>query len=166
MRLRARLQHELRTRLALHLPEAMATVWDHQAVVVAIEKLDFKPAGGWRDDWAYLTAFAGTIRAELRSDNVDALPVEMLISDLIRDPITLTPDRGAAIGTTTEAARAVLIELRDALRDQDVVSGLRFDVQGHILGHAPDPGRPSAPMLGETPNVGPGHHGDYRPIGG
>ncbi len=50
MRLRARLQSELHRRLALHLPAAMATVWDHQAVVVAVERLTFKPAGGWQGD--------------------------------------------------------------------------------------------------------------------
>lgn len=166
MRLRTRLQDELRRRLALHLPAAMATVWDHDAVVVAIEKLDFKPAGGWRDDWAYLTAFTGVVRAELRGDDVDALPVEPLISDLIRHPMTLLPEVGTSVGATTEAGRAVLIELRDTLRDMDVVSGLRFDVQGHILGRAPDPGQPGSPMLGEAPAIGPGHQGDYRPIGG
>lgn len=166
MHLRARLQDDLRARLALHLPAAMATVWDHQAVVVAIEKLDFKPAGGWRDDWAYLTAFTGVVRAELRGDDVDVLPVEALISDLIRNPITLLPDAATAPGDLSEAGRAVLIELRDTIRDMDVVSGLRFNVQGHILGRAPDPGQPGAPMLGEAPEIGPGHLGDYRPIGG
>lgn len=135
-------------------------------MVVVIEKMDFKPAGGWKGDWAYLTAFTGIVRAELRGDDVDALPVELLISDLIRDPVTLLPGADIPIGGTTEAARAVLIEMRDTLRDQDVVSGLRFNVQGHILGHAPDPGRPPEPMLGQAPDIGPGHQGDYLPVGG
>ena len=165
MRLRHRLQDDLRARLALHLPDAMATAWDHQAVLVAIEKLDFKPAGGWRDGWAWLTAFTGVVRAELRGDDVDALPVEALIADLIRNPVTLLPEN-VAPGEMTEAGRADLVELRDTLRDMDVVSGLRFAVQGHILGRATDPGRPDAPMLGEAPEIGPGHQGGYRPMGG
>lgn len=155
MRLRHRLQDELRRRLALHLPDALATVWDHQAVVVAVERLTFKPAGGWCGDWAYLTAFSGAVHAELRGNDVDELPVEPLLSDLIADPILLLPVSGTPTGATTETARAVLIEMRDVVRDQHVVSALRFEVEGHILGRAPDPGRPNAPMLGQAPRSAP-----------
>lgn len=165
MRLRTRLQDELRRRLTLHLPEAMATVWDHHAVVIAIEKLDFKPAGGGRDGWAYLAGFTGAVRAELRDDDVDTLPIEPLIADLIHDPLTLPPEEAPA-GTISETARATLIELRDVIRDMDVVSALRFDIQGQILRRTPDPGRPNAPMLGAAPDIGVAHQGDYRPIGG
>ncbi|MDO5643904.1 MAG: hypothetical protein Q4G26_16140 [Paracoccus sp. (in: a-proteobacteria)] len=50
MRLRARLQDQLHARLTEHLPEATRTVWDHAAVVIVIEKLDFTSAGGVRDN--------------------------------------------------------------------------------------------------------------------
>lgn len=157
MRLRTRLQSELHRRLALHLPAALATAWDHQAVVVVVERLTFKPAGGWRGDWAYLTAFEGVVLAELRGNNADDLPVEPLLSDLIADPILLLPDPATPTGSMTETVRAVLIEMRDVLRDQDVVSALRFQISGNMLGRSPDPGRPSAPMSG--------HQDGYDQIG-
>ena len=103
--------------------------------------------------------------AELRGNTADDLPVEQLLSDLIADQILLLPDPSTPTGAMTETARAVLIEMRDVIRDQDVASALRFQVSGNMLGRAPVAGRPAAPMLGAAPNIGPGHQGDYDQIG-
>ncbi|MDO5643966.1 MAG: hypothetical protein Q4G26_16450 [Paracoccus sp. (in: a-proteobacteria)] len=166
MNLRIRLQAELSRRLSAHLPQAMATVWDHASVVIVIEQLTYKPAGGSRGDWAFLTAFSGIVRAELRADEIDALPVEALICDLVRDPIQLLPDPETAPGGLTEAARIILAETRDHLRDTDVATGLRFSVEGHIMGRARAPDIPNAVMLGQSPAIGPGHQDNYDDMRG
>lgn len=165
MRLRARLQDELRDRLAEHLPEAMATIWEHASVVIVIEKLDFKPAGGVIDDWSNLAAFSGTVRAELRADGIDDLPLEALIADLVQHPL-LVGNADVLPGETSEGARCVLKEMRDTLTDQQVATGLRFDVTGQIVRRMAITSIPGAVMIGEAPEIGPGNEADYSQIGG
>lgn len=165
MRLRARLQQELAARMAVFLPEAMATAWDHSAVVIAIEQLTFKPAGGIVEPWRSLSSFEGIMRAELRADTADGLPVEPLISDLVTAPLFISEDPATAIGALTESARAVLIEMRDTLRDQQVISGLRFKVTGLIVRREAPAAQPLA-MIGAAPKIGPRHQDDYQQIGG
>ena len=165
MRLRTRLQEELRARLTEHLPEAMATIWDAASVVIVIEKLDLKSAGGIRDGWHDLAAFTGTVRAELRADDIDALPVEALLADLVQRPLLVLP-LDVPPTETSETARCVLAEMRDTLSDQQVAIGLRFLVAGQIVRRVADVGLPGAVMIGAAPETGPGNEGDYQQIGG
>lgn len=164
MRLRTRLQDQLRARLSEHLPEAMATVWDTTSVVIAIEKLDFKPTGGTDGDWRHMAAFSGVVRAELRADNIDQLPIEALLSDLVKGPLHI-PEADVAPGEITETARCVLKELRDTLTDQQVATGLRFEVSGLIVRRMAIGAVPTAVLTGAAPATGPGHAGDYRRLG-
>jgi uncharacterized protein (DUF2267 family) len=132
MRLRTRLQDELTQRLNATLPEAIATVWDHRAVLVAIEQMKFTPAGGIENDWERETEFDGVVRAELRADGIDALEVEPLIADLVKNPVHLNFDPDQSEGELSERARILLAEWRDSIRDQTVVSALRFSVSGTL----------------------------------
>lgn len=162
MRLRTRLQNELKSRLAAHLPEALGTVWDHAAVLVAVEQLTFKPAGGHEGDWERLAEFQGVVRSELRADRIDALTVEPLIASLVADPVFLDFE-AAEPRQLTEKARIVLVEFRDAIRDQDVVSSLRFTVSGTLARADTPPDRPQL-LVGQAPYIGAGHEDDYTPI--
>ncbi len=166
MRLRARLQDALRARLAALLPEAMTTVWDHQSVVVAIEKLDFKPSGGIRDHWESCASFSGVVRVELRADGIDTLPVEALLSDLLLNRMHIAEDATVPVGALSETASVTLLDLRDTLTDQQVATGLRLGVTGLIVRRAVRPAPIAAVMVGSAPDIGPGHEADYHQIGG
>lgn len=164
MRLRTRLQDELKSRLSAHLPEALGTVWDHAAVLVAVEQLTFKPAGGHEGGWERLAEFQGVVRSELRADRIDALTVEPLIASLVADPVFLDFEAAEEPQQLTEKARIVLAEFRDAIRDQDVVSSLRFTVSGTLARADAPPARPQL-LVGQAPHIGAGHEDDYTPIG-
>lgn len=161
MRLRQRLQNELAVRLRAHLPEAVATIWDHQSVVIAIEKLEYQSTGGARNCWAHLTQFTGVVRAELRGDGIDDLSIEALIADLVCQPLFVSGDATIPDGAISETARAVLMESRDTIRDTQVATQLRFDVAGHILRRENDPARPSL-MISDAPEVGAAHADAYQ----
>lgn len=132
MRLRMRLKDELALRLAAHLPEATATAWDAQSVIVAVEQLKFTSTGGVQDGWELRANFEGAVFAELRADQIDALTVESLIADLCVSPLHVNFAPETPEGALSERARAKLAELRDTVRDTQVVSRLRFTVSGTI----------------------------------
>ena len=152
MRLRARIAEELQTRLAMALPEAMATVWDASAVLVMVESVSFKPASGFEGDFNRRASFEGVIRAELKSGQIDDLGCEALIASLLTQPVFLNLPGGdddvGALDPHSIKARLVLSDWRDAIRDQMVVSALRFNVTGAIYEYSPDPGARCWPFAG------------------
>jgi hypothetical protein len=165
MRLRTRLSEELKARLTLLLPEAVETVWDHAAVVVAIEQLKFTSTGGLDGDWALSTKFEGVVRAELRANAIDALEVEPLIANLVAKPIFLDFVADADVDQLSERARIVLADWRDTIRDQDVASTLRFTVSGLIASYAGPVDRPEI-VMSAAPATGPDNEGEYGPLDG
>lgn len=173
MHLRTRFAAEIGSRLRATLPEAMATVWDHQAVLVAIEQIKVTPAGGTeggiKSDWERIAALSGIVRAELRADRIDTLQVEPLIATLVTSPVHLRFDPGVPEGTLSEQARLVLLDWRDVVRDSQVVSALRFSLEGTIARRR-GPGQRPRMWIGQAPGIGPGigpdHMSDYRPVEG
>lgn len=151
MRLRSRFADEIKARLALELPEAIATIWDNQAVVVAVEQLSFKSTGGFDVDWQRQATIGGVIRAELRADGVDALEVEPLIANLMQQSVFLDYDADAQPGDLSERARFVMLDWRDTVRDGGVASALRFSVDGTLAAYNPPTINPAAliPQIGE-----------------
>lgn len=145
MYLRDKVRLELETRLAAHLPAALQTTWDTSAILVMVEGLSFKPASGFKGDWERQASFAGVIRAEIRNDTGENPLPEMLAISLMRDPIFIAlPDIDEVAPTEGEPrpkARLMLRDLRDAVREKQVVAALRFDAEGEICTYAPDPGR-------------------------
>jgi len=163
MRLRTRLSTELKARLMVSLPEAIATVWDHAAVLVVIEQLKFTPAGGVMNDWALLTQFEGIVRAELRADGLDSFVVEPLIANLVADPVFLDFDPTVQVDQLSERARAVLVDWRDTVRDQHVASALRFTVSGTLAAYAGPFNRPQL-LASAAPEIGANHESSYAPV--
>ncbi|MFV0410239.1 MAG: hypothetical protein ACK5LJ_11260 [Paracoccus sp. (in: a-proteobacteria)] len=163
MRLRARFAAEMKSRLTASLPEALETVWDHQAVVVAVEQIKFTSAGGVEGDWGRKATLAGVVRAELRADEIDALEVEPLIADLLARPVHLPFDTALPAGHLSEKARFVLADWRDVIRDTQIASALRFTVEATIAAHLGPHARPEL-LIGQAPDIGPGHAGDYTPL--
>ncbi len=139
MRLRTRFAAEMQSRLIASLPEAVETVWDGQAVVVAVEQIKFTPAGGIEGEWERKAVLSGVVRAEIIADNVDTLEVEPLIADLVATPAVLGYVAETPLGHLSEKARFVLADWRDAIRDTQVISALRFTAEATIAEHI-DPG--------------------------
>lgn len=131
MRLRTRFADEIRSRMTALLPEAMATVWDVQSVVVAVEQIKFTSAGGLEGEWLRKASLSGVAVAELRADEIDTLEVEPLIASLVTDPPHLVYEAGP-VGQFSERARFVLADWRDVIRDSQVASALRFSVEATI----------------------------------
>jgi|GEM_PF-3527756 len=146
MRLRKQAADALHIRLQQTFPEALDTVWDTQAVVIAVETLKFTPAGGHKGDWVRKASFEGVLRAEIRIDHVDDALPELLAISLTSDPMFLElPDpvlQQIAFGEAWSKARLMFKDARDVVRDQSVVSALRFDAHGELYVHDADPGRP------------------------
>lgn len=164
MRLRTRMQAELQTRLSATLPEVLATVWDHQSVIVVVEQLKFTSCGGNdKDGWAQTTKFSGVLRAELRADDIDTLEVEPLIADLMAKPLHLLRDDAAPVDSLSETARAILVDWRDVVRDTQVVAALRFNVDGTILRRVPMAKVPEL-LISEAPEIGPGNEHHYQRV--
>lgn len=163
MRLRARFIEALKLRLADTLPEATASVWGQVDPVVAIEQLAFGAKGGierdFGNDFSLIARFDGFLRVELHADAIDTLVVEPLISDIVGRNIFLPFEPAGAL---TEKARFVLVELRDAVRDTQVVSVLRFMVEGALARQVEAAARPAI-LASRVPHVGPEHLGNYRP---
>jgi hypothetical protein len=135
MRLRKRMRDALTARCEAVLPEVLVSAWGPLDAVVSIESLAVEPQGGIEDrdgaSYEMVAQLAGVVRADLRADTADALPLEPLIASLVADTIHLAREVGDA-GTVTVRLRANLIELRDEVRDQDVATGLRFRVEGDV----------------------------------
>ena len=163
MRLRKRLSDQLKARLLATLPQAVETVWDHVAVVVAVEQITFTSAGGHEGDWERATEFKGLVMAELRADAIDSLEVEPLIADLVAKRIFLEFPQDAESGMIAEKARVTLADWRDVIRDQDVASKLRFNVEGVIARKDTPAMRPEF-MMGAAPEIGPEHEDAYTSI--
>ena len=150
MRLRTRFADEIHSRLQAFLPDAMDTVWDIKSVVVAIEQIKFTSAGGLEGNWDRNATFTGVVRGELRSENIDALPVEPLIASLVAAPVFLEFDAGVPLGGLSEKARFILADWRDVIRDAQVASALRFNVEGTLAAHTnPDPMADTVVIAGE-----------------
>ena len=147
MRLREKVKVALQARLAAHLPEALSTAWDVDAVIVMVESLTFSPSSGFKGDWERRAHFEGVIRAELKSDGIDDLELDLLIAALVKRPLFVTipglDDIPPGPGDVVPIARLKLLEMRDTVRDQMVVSALRFEVTGQLCAYSPDPGRPT-----------------------
>lgn len=166
MRLRTRLSDELKERLIGTLPSAVETVWDTVAVVVAIEQLKFTSAGGFegtQGEWGRKAEIEGIVRAELRADAIDSLEVEPLISNLVGDTVFLDFDDATEIGALTERARIILADWRDTIRDQNVVSAMRFTVSGTLAERLDIPERPEL-LIGQAPEIGPGNEAKYQSV--
>lgn len=169
MRLRSRFEQILSDRVAQYLPAALETVWDKTGVVAAIESLKFSPnSGSITDkkagfDVEFLANVNGVVRVEIRMDEIGALVIEPLLASLVGDSVFVPLDPEVAEGGITEKARLTLIDLRDAIRETQVVSVLRFTVDGVIMRRLPDAQRPAL-MIGEAPAIGAGHEGDYDPL--
>lgn len=166
MRVRTRFGDLIKARCAQLLPEALATVWDKADVVCAIESLKFMPGVGHVDpDWALEAQFEGVLRVELHANGIDTLLFEPLLASLIAEPPILRPNADAEAGDMSERARAILIELRDTVRDREVVTALRFTLNGDIITRDPEPVAPEA-LISQAPDIGLGHEEDYTPITG
>jgi len=165
MRLRTRFADEIKTRLLALLPEAVATVWDAQVVVVAVEKIGFTSAGGLEGEWERNAELDGVVRVELRADKIDVHEVEPLIADLLARTVFLDFAADAALGEMSEKARFELSEWRDTLRDTQLVSALRFKVTATLATYAGPGTRPDL-LIGQAPEIGPGSEGSYTPITG
>lgn len=143
MQLREKVKAEIETRLGEFLPQALETTWDVDAVLVMIESIAFKPESGFKGDWQFHTNLQGVIRAELKSDHVDDLNAQRLIASLAKIPLFVSFPESAEAGAHEVKARLVLLDWRDALRNQMIVSALRFEVKGTLGEFSPDPGRVS-----------------------
>ena len=130
MNLRTRFSAEITNRLRLLLPQAIESAWEVDAVVVAIEQIKFVSTGGYDGGWARLVTMSGVLRVELRSDGIDELALEPLIASLVAAPVRMDFDEVVEVGAMSERARLTLIEVRDTIRDMDVASTLRFNVEG------------------------------------
>ncbi|MGD9918598.1 MAG: hypothetical protein AB7U46_11290 [Paenirhodobacter sp.] len=166
MHLRTRFISEVALRMSATLPEAMVSAWGDVHPTAAIEALSFKSTGGIlqeRDaDWELVSNLTGYLRLELRADAIDALPVELLIANLVGDTVLL-PFEMVGSGALTERARFTLAELRDTVRDTQVVSSMRFAVDGVIARRAEAVQRPEI-MISRAPNVGVDHAQDYAAL--
>ena len=165
MRLRTRFAAEMQSRLIASLPEVVETVWDAQAVVVAVEQIKFTSAGGIEGDWERKATLTGVVRAELRADEIDALEVEPLIANLVAAPVHFGFDAETPLGNLSEKARFVLADWRDVIRDTQVASALRFTVEATIATHAGPGVRPDL-LIGQAPEIGPDHAGAYTSVTG
>lgn len=170
MRLRTRFEELMKERVAEYLPAAVATVWDAIGLVAAIETIKFEPVGGVQTDdtgveWNVQASLSGVIWVEMRADAIDALVVEPLVANLVSCPAFVSVDPAAADGEMTEQARCTLIEMRDAVRDTQIVSKLRFSVQGFIMERIENMDRPAL-MVGQYPETGADHEADYKPLDG
>lgn len=165
MEIRGKMQAALRARLVDHLPAALETVWDAQSVVVAIEKMNVTPASGHHaPEWALRGKMTGQVVAEIRADQIDQMALEPLLVSLMGDPLWMSlPDPAdMPMGGVTVCGRAVLLSLRDVLRDGGVVTALRFTVDGWIVQHVAPGAAPDQVMVGQAPRIGPDHTGDYE----
>ncbi len=166
MRLRSRIVDALKLRLAACLPEATASVWGEVAPVVAIEQLTIKSTGGIErdggNDFSLTATFTGFARVELHGAAIDALVLEPLLSDLAERNLFL-PFEAVDPDQLTEKARLVLTELRDTVREAQVVSALRFSLTGALARRVSGQPRPEL-LVSRAPNVGADHLGDYRPV--
>ena len=152
MDLRKHIKQELGARLAEHLPNALQTTWDTSAILVMVEGLTFKPASGFKGDWERKATFTGMIRAEIRNDTGESPLPEMLVMSLLCNPIFIDlmaiDAKAPTQGEPRPKARLVLRDLRDAVREAQVVTALRFDAEGEICTYAPDPGRGTGLLQG------------------
>lgn len=137
MQLRTRFSAEIIKRLRVLLPQAIEAVWDVDAVVVAIEQIKFVSTGGHDGSWARLVTMSGVLRVELRSDGIDELALEPLIASLVAAPVRMNFDEAVEVGALSERARLTLIEVRDTIRDMDIASTLRFNVEGVLARRDP-----------------------------
>lgn len=165
MRLRTRFAAEITARLSALLPEAIETAWDGGGVVVAVEKIGFKPAGGTESTWERRLALSGVVAVELRADRIDTLEVELLIANLVGAPPFLDFAPDTSLGELSERARFVLSEWRDVVRGTQVASMLRLTVTGIVAENVGLSARPQA-LGSNAPQVGVGHEGDYSPVDG
>lgn len=163
MRLRQRLQDQFHDRMRAHLPDAMVTAWDAATVVLAVEQLLLNSDGSAKVGWHAVAGFTGIAQAELRGDDIDSLAAEALIGSLITSPLTLVVDDALGEGCISEAARAVLFEMRDTVRDSQIVTLLRFRLSGQLMRRAYDPVRPLL-LASAAPQIGPGHADDYAAV--
>jgi hypothetical protein len=164
MQLRTRFKTEIRARLVTLLPQAVETVWDTASTVVMSEQLKFVSAGGADPDhWERRATVSGIMALELRANTLNELPVEPLIANLIHAPVYLAYDPTVAVGDISENARFVLEDWRDAIRDTNVATKLRFSVEGTLAKRVDISTRPDL-LIGQAPNIGPGHLPDYTQI--
>jgi hypothetical protein len=163
MRLRTRFAAEIKTRLLALLPEAVATVWDAQVVLVAVEKIAFTSAGGLEGEWERRARMTGVVRVELRADVIDAQEVEPLIADLLARTVFLDYAPDTALGEMSEKARFELSDWRDTLRDAQLISALRFNVDAALATYTGPAQRPDL-LISQAPEIGPGQEGEYAPI--
>lgn len=152
MNLRTRFSAEITNRLRLLLPQAIESAWEVDAVVVAIEQIKFVSTGGYDGGWARLVTMSGVLRVELRSDGIDELALEPLIASLVAAPVRMDFDEVVEVGAMSERARLTLIEVRDTIRDMDVASTLRFNVEG-ILARRDPAGEPPTVLTINAANL-------------
>ncbi len=158
MQLRDKIRAKLEARLAAHLPDVLQTSWDTSAILVMVESLAFKPASGFKGDWERRASFTGVIRAEIRTDNGENPRPEMLAISLLTEPLFValpgSDEVAPDIGEPCPKLRLVFRDIRDAIREKQVVAALRFDVTGEICIYAPDPGRGTGVLPGGVePNL-------------
>ncbi len=163
MRLRTRFSEEMLARLAASLPEAVLTAWDAHSVVVVVEQLTFLPAGGVENGYERVAKLSGVMRAELRADRIDDMAIEPLIASLVGDPVFL-PFLAVPPGALAEKARLILTDWRDTIRDVQIASALRFSVDATLAVRAAPLTATERLMLGEAPQIGPGHEADYADL--
>lgn len=154
MRLRSRFSDEIQRRLEAHLPDALRTAWGGRAVVANADQLKFKSTGGVEaEDWERTAQITGLMRLELRSDGIDAQVVEFLIANLVSQPVRIEFDPATPVYEVSEKARFILADWRDIVRDTQVVTLVRFNVDCTLARRlssatTPTTPAPSGPVVG------------------
>lgn len=166
MRLRTRIVDAMTEKMDMHLPEARASVWGAMPPVVMFEQLAFKSTGGVvKDggaDFQLIADISGFVRVELRGDEVDRLAIEPMIASLVEGNLIFRFQH-VEFRAVSERARMRLLELRDTVRETQVVTALRFAIEGELARRAEAAPRPDM-LVSRVPNVGPDHIADYRPL--
>lgn len=154
MRLRSRFSDKIQRRLEAHLPDALRTAWGGRAVVANADQLKFKSTGGVEtEDWERVAQITGLMRLELRSDGIDAQVVEVLIANLVSHPVRIEFDPATPVDGVSEKARFILADWRDIVRDTQVVTLVRFNVDCTLARRLSPAVRPTTPTP-RGPEVG------------
>lgn len=165
MRLRKKAEDLIRERFDNFLSDDVQTVWDVIGVAVMIESIKFEPIGADKNIgdkiFTMEAVFSGILRIQFNADNADQAVVEPLLANLVESPIFVPIDPDIRPNDITEYAKITLIEYRNAVRAQDVVSDFRMEITGALLRRQDDFKQPDI-CVGQSPKIGPDNEDQYR----
>lgn len=169
MKLRARFSDEITVRMKSLLPAALQTAWGERSCVTVIENLAYGTLAGIYEgsgnapDFDLVGSFEGVLVVEINADDIDQLPLEILLANLLQQPVTLLFNSDAGTGEISEKCASRLLSSRDSISDTRVVHQLRFAVNGEY-GVAVDAATRPGLMIGRAPVIGLVHEQDYVPF--